>query len=57
MNEVDTVQIVALVGWLILAVSALAGHRLSWKKGLVMAFAWGAIFLAVFLLFQTVRGG
>lgn len=57
MNEIDTVQIVALVGWLILAAGALAGYRLSWKKGLVMAFAWGAIFLAVFLLFQALRGG
>ena len=53
MNEVDTVQIVALLGWLILCGSALAARRLSWKKGLSMALVWVAIFLGVALFISV----
>jgi len=55
-NEVDTVQIVALTGWLILVGGALASHRLNWSKALRMAFVWMAIFMGVFFLFGTMRG-
>ena len=57
MNEFDRIQIVMLLGWLVLAGSALAGYRLSWKKGLVLALIWASIFAAVFLVFSLVRGG
>ena len=56
MNEYQTVQLVALIGWLILAGSALASFKLSWKKGLRMALVWAVIFVSVFLLFDLVRG-
>ena len=54
MSELDLVRIVSLVGFLVLAVSALAGHRLSWRKGLVMTLAWASIFLAVYLVIGLV---
>ncbi len=50
MSEFDTVQIISLVGFLILAVSALSAHRLSMKRGVVMALGWAAIF-AILVLF------
>ena len=57
MNGESLVSIVALIGWLILAGSALASFRLSWSKAIRMALAWVAIFGGVFLLFYFVRGG
>ena len=56
-GETSLVQIVALVGWLILAGSALASYKLSWGKAAKMALTWTAIFVGVFLLFDLVRGG
>ncbi|HSG33105.1 MAG TPA: hypothetical protein VLA37_01115 [Sphingomonadaceae bacterium] len=43
----DWISIVALLGWLVLAGSALAAYRLSWKKGILMALIWAAIFAGV----------
>lgn len=54
MSEFDFVQIISLSGFLILAISALAAHRLSWRKGIAMALLWGAIFTGVALLFALV---
>ena len=56
-SETQLVQIVALVGWLILAGSALASYKLSWGKAAKMALTWAAIFVGVFVLFSLVRGG
>lgn len=39
------ISIVALLGWLVLALSAYRSHRVSGRKTLVMAATWGAIFL------------
>ena len=55
MNEYELVQIVTIAGCLALAGSALASHRMSMRKGLVMALAWGAVFLAVFFVFDLLR--
>ena len=52
MSEIQIVQIISLVGFLILAGSALASFRLSWSKVLRMALIWGAIFCAVALFFS-----
>lgn len=49
MNDIDTLQIVMLLGWLLLAGSALASYRLSWKKSATLALAWAAIFTGVTL--------
>ncbi|MFZ9395248.1 MAG: hypothetical protein ACO25F_04195 [Erythrobacter sp.] len=54
MNEVSVVQIVSLVGFLILAISALASHKLDSAKALRMGLMWAAIFLGVALLFSIV---
>ncbi|MBE5072855.1 hypothetical protein IM511_00885 [Erythrobacteraceae bacterium E2-1 Yellow Sea] len=56
MKEVQTVQLIAMIGWLILVGSALASYRFSWGKGLTMALAWSAIFGGVFVLFNLIGG-
>ncbi len=56
MSHIDTVQLVALVGWLILASSALVSLRLNWSKALRLCLIWFSIFMGVFLLFDIVRG-
>lgn len=55
MTEFGTMQLVYLLGWLILAVSALAAYRLSWRRGIVYLLVWGSIFALVFLVFGLVR--
>ena len=54
MNEFEVVHLIGLLGFLILAASALAGHRLAWKRGVVMALAWFAIFAIVALFIDLV---
>ena len=54
MNQVGWVSIVALAGWLVLALSAYRARRVGAKKTLVMALAWGAIFLFVAAIFTAV---
>jgi len=49
MNEYNIVQLIALVGFLILCVSALASYRLNWKSGIKLILIWGCIFAAVVL--------
>ncbi len=49
MSEFDSVQIVALLAWLILAGSALASYKLSWKSGIKMALAWACVFTGLAL--------
>ena len=55
MNEFEIVHVIWLFGVLILAGSALAAHRLSWKRGIVMALAWVGIFAVVTLFIDLVR--
>lgn len=54
MTEVDTLRIVSLIGWLILASAAYASFRLDWKKGARMALVWIAIFAGVAFLFSLI---
>lgn len=49
MNEGSLISIVALVGWLILAGSALASFRLGWSKILQLGLVWLAIFAGLFV--------
>jgi fucose permease len=56
MSEFDIVSIISLVGFLVLAVGALSAHRLSLKKGVVMALAWAAIFAIVVLFISMIEG-
>jgi len=48
------VSIVALLGWLILALSAYRAHRVDARKSVVLVLAWGAIFLGVAAVFSIV---
>jgi hypothetical protein len=50
----ELVSIVALAGWLILALSAYRSHRISARKTLTYVLIWGSIFLAVAILFAAV---
>ena len=54
MNEFDLVQIIALSGWLVLAVGALASFRLNWKTSIRYAFIWACIFASVVLFIMIV---
>lgn len=49
MSEFDSVQVVALLAWLILAGSALASYKLSWKSSIKMALAWTCVFTGLAL--------
>jgi hypothetical protein len=48
------VSVVALAGWLVLALSAYRAHRLNARRTVVYALIWGAIFLAVAAVFGAV---
>jgi hypothetical protein len=56
-NEFSIVQIMSLVGFLILALSALASHRLDFGKAIRMGLIWCAIFVGIALLFSIVGTG
>ena len=49
MNEGALISIVAMVGWLILAGSALASYRLGWSKIIQLALVWLAIFAGLYV--------
>lgn len=55
MNQFEIVQIVALVGWLILAASAFAAHGLNWKTSLRHALIWAVIITGLMLLVTMVQ--
>ena len=50
MNEGAIISIVALLGWLILAGSAMASFRLGWSKIVQLALVWFAIFAGLFVV-------
>ena len=50
MNDVAIVSMIALLGWLVLAGSALASYRLNWGKTVQLALMWLAIFVGLFLI-------
>ena len=50
MNEGSIISIVALLGWLILAGSALASFRMGWGKMIQLALVWLAIFAGLFVI-------
>jgi len=55
MSDIQIVQIISLVGFLILAGSALASFRLSWAKALRTALIWIVIFCTVALFFSIIE--
>lgn len=52
--SMELVSIVALVGWLILALSAYRSHRISGEKMLTQLLIWASIFLVVILVFTAI---
>ncbi len=57
MNGVDWASVVFLVAALVLPLSALAGRRLNWKRGLVMALAWAWIFVLAVIAIKALGYG
>ena len=53
---VELVSIVALAGWLILALSAYRSHRISGRKTLTYILIWVSIFLAMAMVFTAMGG-
>jgi hypothetical protein len=54
--NVELVSIVALAGWLVLALSAYRSHQISGRKTLMYVLVWTSIFPAVALVFAAVGG-
>ena len=54
MNGGSWVSIVALLGWLILALGAYRSHRIGAKKTVVLALIWGSLFLGVAFFFTLI---
>ncbi len=54
--QFDWLSIIWLSLALVLPISALIGQRLDWKKGVIMALIWGAIFAATAAFISAVRG-
>ena len=54
MNGTAWVSIIALLGWLVLALSSFRAHRIGAGKTLVMGLAWLSIFFLVAAVFSTV---
>lgn len=57
MNETAMISIVALLGWLVLAGSALASFKLGWSKMAQMALLWFAIFAGAYLVVEVLGLG
>lgn len=52
MNPDILLPLVTSIGWLILAMSALASHRLGWGQLVKMALAWVVIFAGIFMVVE-----
>ena len=48
------VSVVALIGWLVLSISALRARQLNAQKTVVYALIWAAIFFAAAAIFGAV---
>ncbi len=52
MNPDMLLPLVTSIGWLILAMSSLASHRLGWGQLVKMALAWVVIFGGIFMVVE-----
>ena len=55
MNQYAWVSLVAMLGWLVLAVGAFRAHRMGARKTITLTLAWLAIFVLVTAIFTGVR--
>ena len=53
MSQYGWVSLIALGGWLVLALSSYRAHNIGASKTLVMLLAWLAIFALAFGIFTT----
>ena len=51
----DMLSIVALCGWLALALSSYAAYRLNWKKSVIMVLVWAAIFVGATAIITLIQ--
>jgi hypothetical protein len=54
--NIDSMQVLYLALALVLPLTALAGSKLNWSKGLLMALIWGAIFVATAMAITAFGG-
>ena len=54
MSEYGWVSLIALAGWLVLALSSYRAHRVGAGKTVVMVLAWVSIFFLVAAVFSAV---
>lgn len=54
MNSVSWVSIIALLGWLVLALSAYRSQQISASKTFRLLLIWGCVFLGVALVFSFI---
>ncbi|MEO0461879.1 MAG: hypothetical protein AAF127_02035 [Pseudomonadota bacterium] len=50
MNDGSIISLISLLGFLILAGSALASYRMSWGKFAQLGLVWLAIFAGLFMI-------
>ena len=55
MSEYAWVSLIALIGWLVLALGSYRAHRIGVRKSVVMGLAWIAIFLLVAGIFAAIE--
>jgi hypothetical protein len=55
MNEYAWNSLIALTGWLVLALGSYRAHRVGASKSLVMGLAWIAIFLLATGIFAAIE--
>jgi len=56
MSGDQLVQLIAIFGSLVLVSSGLAGHKLSWPKGVRLGLIWAGLFVIVTLFISIVTG-
>ena len=56
MNANSWVSIIALLGWLVLALSALRARRIGARKATIMAFVWLSLFALATAVFAGLSG-
>ena len=54
MSEYRWVSLIALTGWLVLALGSYRAHRIGARKTIVISTAWFAVFLLVTGIFVAI---
>ncbi len=54
MTEFGIISLIALAGWLALALGAYRAHQVGMGRTIVMGLIWGSIFLFVAMIFTAI---